>query len=169
MKIDIHIFLGAFRVAVRVSGLKMKFAAHAFCASVLFGRLKLGFGSFRWDTCSGFRQMEMYGASRALRWRSPSTDELRKELNFVSPVKVNPKSIWVEKRSTGAVKEEVEADTHHEVKGGLEIKKEAVPEASNSGPKESSMDEDLVPCATINRDYNHQVYLSKKIWYHVQL
>ncbi|KAL6955051.1 hypothetical protein U1Q18_040762 [Sarracenia purpurea var. burkii] len=54
---------------------------------------------------------------------------------------VNPKSVWVEKRSFGAVKEEEEVDLHHEVKGGPEIRKETIPEVSSSGPKESSMDE----------------------------
>ncbi|KAL6976856.1 hypothetical protein U1Q18_025641 [Sarracenia purpurea var. burkii] len=44
--------------------------------------------------------------------------------------------------SWAKIVEEVEADTHHEVKGGPKIKKEVVPEASNYGPKESSMDED---------------------------
>ncbi|KAL6966989.1 hypothetical protein U1Q18_032787 [Sarracenia purpurea var. burkii] len=40
---------------------------------------------------------------------SPSTDELKKELLFATPDKENPKSIWVEKKTTGSGEQKVES------------------------------------------------------------
>ncbi|KAL6955400.1 hypothetical protein U1Q18_040722 [Sarracenia purpurea var. burkii] len=83
---------------------------------------------------------------------SPMSEEVRNEVISLAPEKYEEEQITnrakrLGKRdsgakSIGAVKEAEEVDPHHEVKGGPEIRKETVPEVSNSGPKELSMDED---------------------------
>ncbi|KAL6991788.1 hypothetical protein U1Q18_009899 [Sarracenia purpurea var. burkii] len=75
-------------------------------------------------------------------WGSPSTDELKKELRFATPDKENPKSIWVEKKTTGLGKQKAESGGKREVSDTEGCASE-VPEPLR--PNEGLVSEDTKP------------------------